>query len=221
MPRILIAGGGGFGLELWDYLHADMLAGRWPDRVLGGVLNDGEDCELVRRNPQVPFLGTIVDYQPQPDDAVVIAVGSPAGRHLVATRLQERGARLFTYVHPDARVSTTATLGEGCIVGPFSVINAHAALGENVAVNVHCSVGHGSRIGAHSVLSPFCSISGDARLGEGCFLGTRATLFPKIALGDHCTVDAHSAVRQSAADRQLISVRGQTLVVPNRLAGWR
>ena len=49
-------------------------------------------------------------------------------------------------------------------------------------------------------------------------MGTRATLFPKVVLGANCVVDAHSPVKQSAPDRKLISMRGQYLVLDNRLA---
>jgi UDP-3-O-[3-hydroxymyristoyl] glucosamine N-acyltransferase len=217
MIRILIAGGGGFGLELHGYIAADIAAGRLPDHELAGVLNDGEDCELLRKVPGTPYLGSIADYQPLPGDAVVIAQGSVAGRHKIGALMRERGARLLTYVHPSAWVSTSATLGEGVLVCPGSIVNAGAEVQDNVAINVLCSVGHGARIGPDSVLSPYCALSGDSELGACGFMGTRATLFPKVVLGRDCIVDAHSAVKQSTPDNKIISVRGQYLVLDNRL----
>ncbi len=218
MTRIVIAGGGGFGLELLGYLSADLAAGRLPGCALAGVLDDSDACELRRREPATPYLGPPSNYQPQPDDAVIIAVGSVAGRRKLADVLRVRGARWLRYVHASALVAASARLGEGVIVGPNSIVNAGAVVGDNVAINVFCSVGHGAQIGAHSVLSPYCSLSGDAVLGEGGFMGTRATLFPKVVLGAHCTVDAHSAVRQSAGERKIIAVRGQYLVLDDRSA---
>jgi UDP-3-O-[3-hydroxymyristoyl] glucosamine N-acyltransferase len=131
--------------------------------------------------------------------------------------MRDCGARLFTYVHRSAWVAGSSNLGEGVVVCPNSLVNAGARVGDNVAINVFCSVGHGAQIGAHSVLSPYCSLSGDSVLGEGGFMGTRATLFPKTVLGSDCIVDAHSAVRQSEPDNKMISVRGQYLVLDNRL----
>ena len=151
-------------------------------------------------------------------DAVIIAIGSVAARRKVADLLRARGARLLTFIHSTALIADTATIGEGAIICPHTIVNAGAHVGENVAVNVFCSVGHGARIGAHSVLSPYCSLSGDSELGESGFMGTRATLFPKVVLGADCVVDAHSAVKQSAPDRKIIATRGQYLVLDNRIA---
>ncbi|MFC4930063.1 acetyltransferase [Massilia sp. GCM10023247] len=217
MKRVLIVGGGGFGLELYGYIQADISAGRLPGYLLGGVLDDSAHCELMRKTPGAQYLGPIRDYQPAGDEVVVIALGNATNRMKLANVMAERGLQPWTYTHPSAWVSPTATLGKGTIVGPSCVVNAGATVGDNVAINVFCSIGHGASVGAHSVLSPFSALSGDASLGERCFLGTRATLFPKVAMGSGCVVDAHSAVKQSVGDKKIVSVRGQYIVVDNRM----
>lgn len=216
MTRILIAGGGGFGLELHDYIAADIAAGRLPGHVLVGLLDDGEYCELGRKLPQLAHRGTLQSYQPAPGEAVVIAVGQPEGRQKMARILHGRGARLLTYVHPSAWVAPSASVGEGAVICPNSIVNAGAAVEGNAVINVFCSIGHGARVGAHSVLSPYCSLSGDAALGECGFMGTRATLLPKTSLGRHCIVDAHTAVKQSTPDNKIVSARGRYLVLDRR-----
>ncbi len=221
MPRILIAGGGGFGLEMYGYISADLAIAEPAEPTeptILGILNDSPDCEVLRKIPRATYLGSIQDYQPQTGDAVTIALGSAAARRKIAELLRGRGAHWLTYVHRTAWVADTATIGEGSIICPNSIVNASAHIEENVAVNVFCSVGHGARIGAHSVLSPYCSLSGDSVLGEGGFMGTRATLFPKVVLGSNSVVDAHTPVRQSAPDRKIISSRGQYVVLDNRSA---
>lgn len=218
MSRILIAGGGGFGLEMYSYISADLAAVERPEPAIVGILNDGPDCEVLRKIPKAAYFGSIQDYQPQPGDAVTIAIGNASARRKIAELLRGRGVHWLTYIHPTAWVAETATIGEGSIICPNSIVNAGADVGENVVVNVFCSIGHGARIGAHSVLSPYCSLSGDSALGEGGFMGTRATLFPKVALGSNCVVDAHTPVKQSAQARKIISSRGQYLVLDNRTA---
>ena len=195
MSRIPIAGGGGFGLELHGYLSADLTSVERPEPPVIGILNDSPDCEVLRKIPQAQYFGSIQDYQPQPGDAVTIAIGSAPARRKIAELFQSRNASWLTYIHSTALIAETAVIGEGAIICPHSIVNASAQVGANVAVNVFCSIGHGARIGAHSVLSPYCSLSGDSTLGEAGFMGTRATLFPKIVLGNDCVVDAHSLIR--------------------------
>ena len=216
MSRILIAGGGGFGLEMYSYITADLAATEASQRPLLGILNDGPDCEVLHKIPQALYFGNIQDYHPRLGDAVTIAIGSPTARRTLADLLRTRGAQLLTYIHPSALVATTAHIGEGAIICPNSIVNASATIGDNVALNVFCSVGHGAKVGAHSVLSPYCSLNGDAVLGEGSFMGSGATIFPNIQVGDNCTIDAHTAVRHPAPDNQMIAVRGQYLVVAQR-----
>jgi len=216
--KILIAGGGGFGCELWTYLSQEIVVGRLAGYTLAGVLDDGLDCELLRSMPEAKHISTIKDYAPLVNEVVLIGVGSVVGRRKIAALIRSKGGRLFTYVHMSALVAPSVHIGEGCVVCPNTIINAGAVLEENVAINVFCSIGHGAKVGSNSVLSPYCSLSGDSSLGAGGFMGTRATLFPKIALGEACVVDAHTAVRQSTGAAKIISTRGQYLVLDNRFA---
>ena len=219
--KILIAGGGGFGLELWTYLTQDIASGRMPGYVLAGLLNDWQDCDLLNQEPAASYIGTIKDYSPQPDECVLIAVGSVLGRRKIADIVRSRGGRLFTYVHSSVLVAPSAKIGEGSVICANSIINAGSSIGRNVVVNFFCNIGHGASIADDCVLSPYCALSGNSALGDGGFMGTRATLFPWVRLGEACVVDAHSAVRQSAGDAQIISTRGQYVVQNNRFAPMR
>jgi sugar O-acyltransferase (sialic acid O-acetyltransferase NeuD family) len=218
MKRIMIVGGGGFGLELYGYIRADLAQGRLPGHELAGVLDDSPECEVMRKaTTGTMWLGPVGDYVARGGEAALIAVGNTRSRLMLAELMRGAGIPLFTYVHPSAWISATATIGEGTIVAPNCVVNADVQLSDNVAVNVFCSIGHSARVGKHSVLSPFSALSGDSSLGERCFLGTRATLYPKVTIGNACVVDAHSTVRQSVGDKKIVSVRGEYLVVDNRL----
>lgn len=215
MSRILIAGGGGFGLEMYGYLTSELSSVKRSGTIVG-VLDDYPDCEVVRKFPHVKYFGTIQAYQPKLEDAVIVAFGNVSIRRKTAELLQARGARLLTYIHPTALIANTATISEGAVICPYSVVNSDAHVGKNVVVNVFCSIGHGARVESHSVLSPYSSLSGGSVLGEGGFMGTRATLFPNVVLGANCIVDAHSPAKQSTSDLKIISMRGQYLVLDNR-----
>jgi sugar O-acyltransferase (sialic acid O-acetyltransferase NeuD family) len=216
MKNLYIVGGGGFGLELADYLRTDIRLGHLPHR-LAGLFDYSPDNLVCRTFADLPYCGTSVrGHRFGPDDAVVVGVGEPPGRLKVSQDAAAAGVPLWTYVHSTAQVSSAARLGTGCVVCPHCIVNTSAELAENVLVNVFCSVGHGSRVGAHTVLSPYSSVSGNARVGTHCFLGTRATVFPRVTLGDHCTVDAHTAVRHDAPDRKIVSARVPYLVLDDR-----
>ncbi len=216
--RFIIIGGGGFGLELYTYLAHDIQSGKLPNHCTIGVLDENPDCELVVRIPELKYLGRLQEFVPFNGDQAIIAVGSVSRRRKLYNLAQERQLTLSTYIHSSAWVAPSAKLGRGVIVSPNCVVSAFAEVADNVAINVFCGVGHGAKVGAHSVMGPYSVINGDTVLGEGCFLGSRATLFPSVVLGKGCTVDSHTAVKASAGDFKIISVKGQYLVLDDRLA---
>lgn len=216
--RFIIIGGGGFGLELYTYISHTIQSGGLPTHCTIGVLDDSADCELMTRIPGANYLGQIQEFVPSEGDQALITIGDVAVRKKMYQLAQERQIPLGTYIHPSAWVAPNATIGQGVIVCPNCVISACAEVLDNVAINVFCGVGHGAKVGAHSVMGPYSVINGDASLGECCLLGSRATLFPKVVLGKGCMVDAHTAVKASVGDFKIISVKGQYLVLDNRLA---
>lgn len=213
ISSVVIAGAGGFGLELFDYLQEEAIRGGVPvagfiDDTPGGSVPDGID---------VPHLGSIGDFRAGPGQVVVVAIGSVKGRKIVLEKLAANNVATPTYVHPSAIVSPAATLGTAALICPYTIVNRNAVMGDASVANVHCSIGHGARVGAYSILSPYAALNGDAAIGMGCFLGTRATIYPRISIGDDCIVDSHTGVRANAEARHLISSRGTYQVSALRL----
>ncbi|WP_066731790.1 acetyltransferase [Cupriavidus sp. D384] len=204
VSSVVIAGAGGFGLELFDYLQDEAFRGGvtvagFIDDTPGGTVPDGID---------VPHLGTIGDFRAAPSQVVVVAIGSVKGRQIVLEKLNANNIATPAYVHPSAIVSPAATLGKAVLICPYTIVNRNAVMDDASVANVHCSIGHGARVGAYSVLSPYAALNGDAIIGMGCFLGTRATIYPRINIGDGCIVDSHTGVRVNAEPRHMISSRG-------------
>ncbi|ARM31365.1 acetyltransferase [Prosthecochloris sp. HL-130-GSB] len=216
MKKIVIAGGGGFAYEVLEYLKQDIEAGLLVDVNIKGYLDDREDVS-IHEPLSVPYLGTILNYKPQKDEYVVIAIGSPFGKKKVCHQLQSVGSSFISYVHSSAYVSSSAKIGEGVFVCPYCVVNSGAVIEDFVMLNVFCSIGHGAVVGEFSVLSPYSALNGDASVGCGCFLGTRATVFPKTHVGNDCIIDTHSFVRMNAGDKCMITNRSKYIVLNNRL----
>lgn len=213
---VVIAGMGGFALEVADYLNAELAAHRAGALPLAGVLADWEDQPKLDAIG-LPYLGTISDFRAAPGQVIVVAVGSAEGRRSIFERLWSNGNPTPAFYHENCVISPSAHLGRGSFICPFSIVNRNARVEQGGMLNVHCSIGHGAVVGAFSVLCPFSALNGDAEVGEECFLGTRATIYPRVKIGRQCIVDSHSGVRMSVGDRQIISVRGNYLVNTRRV----
>jgi UDP-N-acetylglucosamine acyltransferase len=61
-------------------------------------------------------------------------------------------------VHPTAVVSPKARMGEGCFVGPYSIIGDDVELGDGVKLESHCVIDGHTSIGDETHVFPFVSI---------------------------------------------------------------
>lgn len=216
MRYIVVAGGGGFGYEVVEYIRKDIANGSLRDVELRGYIDDEEDA--FRRSPiPLPYLGTISSYKPSADEYIVIAIGQPTEKKKVVSKLQAIGCRFISYVHSSVYVSSSAKIAEGVVICPFCVVNSGTVIEDFVMLNVFCSIGHGAVVGEFSVLSPYSALNGDSSIGGGCLLGTRATVFPRTHVGNDCIIDTHSFVKMDVADKSIITNRSKYMVLNNRL----
>ncbi len=200
ISSVVIAGAGGLGVELYDYLHEEALRG---GPTVAGFIDDSPG--KVPDGVDVPHLGPVRQFRPAPGQAVLIAIGAPQTRQEVLSWLLQNGIAVPLYVHDKALISPSCRLGIGALIFPFTVVSRGAVVEDGVVANVFSGIGHGARVGACSVLSPHAVLNGNTAIGPGCFLGTRATLFPGIRIGAECVVDSHTGVSANTKDRQFIT----------------
>lgn len=200
VSSVVIAGAGGLGIELYDYLHEEALRG---GPTVAGFLDDRPG--KVPDGVDALNLGPVRQFRPAPGQAVLVAIGSPQARQEVLSWLLQSGITVPLYVHDKALISPSSRLGIGALIFPFTVVSRGAVVEDGVVANVFSGIGHGARVGACSVLSPHAVLNGNTAIGPGCFLGTRATLYPGIRIGAECVVDSHTGVSANAKDRQFIT----------------
>ena len=187
--RILIVGAGGFGREV---LHWARTA--WPHQaamIAGFLAADGGT--VVGRTRPLPILADPGDFAPEPDDALILAIGIPGVRRRVAENLLARNATFVTVVHPTAVVADTAVIGRGSVICPGAVVSDAARVGRFGIVNYHASLAHDACIGDFAVLSPYAALGGGAEIGADAFLGLHAAVGPGVSIGPRSKVSAGAA----------------------------
>ncbi|MEX0654927.1 MAG: UDP-3-O-(3-hydroxymyristoyl)glucosamine N-acyltransferase [Phycisphaeraceae bacterium] len=77
-----------------------------------------------------------------------------------------------------ASVAGSATVGEGCYIGPFVAIDEGAVVGDRCVLYPHTYVGR------------------DAKVGDGCILHPGVTVYDKCVLGNRVTLHAGCSIGQ-------------------------
>lgn len=190
-PSLVIAGAGGLGREVAVYARDAGL------RVRGFL--DDTDADPRRFGLDIPVLSSVDSYVPSPHDAVLVAVGDPGDRAVIAARLGVRGADFGQLIHPLAYVARPSVLGPGCVVAPFASIGLNARLGPHCLINTHAGIGHDVELGAACVISPHAVINGFAWLGDGVMMGSAAVVAPRMVVGAAARLSAGTVVLAEVA----------------------
>jgi sugar O-acyltransferase (sialic acid O-acetyltransferase NeuD family) len=188
--RIIIVGAGGFGREVLQWArHA------WPSDAprIAGFLSADPD-KLDGHAPALPILGSPADFQPQPFDGFLLAIGVPRVRRQVAEQLEVNGARFLTLTHPTAIVAATAQVGTGTVICPYAIVSDAVRLGRFVLLNYHSSLGHDASALDFSVLAPYATLAGGAFLEEDVFLGLHAQIGPLARVGRGSRAEAGAVI---------------------------
>lgn len=189
--RIYIVGSGGFGREV---LRWSRDAGIDADAFLD--LEDSVCCGLpVYNESQHDFT---------PKDIFIVGLGEPAAKKIACERLQARGARFSTVVHPSAIVTEPASVGEGAVVCPNAVVSVGAVVGRFVTINCAATVGHDTSVGDYCSISSHADICGYASLGDGVLMGSHASILPKAKAGDWSIIGSGSVVVREAPARTTV-----------------
>jgi sugar O-acyltransferase (sialic acid O-acetyltransferase NeuD family) len=198
--RIIIVGAGGFGREVLQWArHA------WPQHAskIAGFLSS-DPSKLSSHAPTLPILGSPDDFEPQPNDGLLLAIGIPGARRIVAEQLEAHGARFLSLIHPTAIIADSALIGTGTVICPYAIVSDAVLLGRFVLVNYHASLGHDARADDFSVLSPYAALGGAASLGSEAFLGLHSSVGPGRVVGAKSKVSANSCALVSAPDLSLV-----------------
>jgi sugar O-acyltransferase (sialic acid O-acetyltransferase NeuD family) len=200
MQNILIVGAGAFGRDVFQFVRDTFLTR--DGYRLTGFLDDA-------RPPMGPFgldvevIGTPSNYRVEETDRFLVAVGDPKIHRDLTAQIAGHGGKFLTLIHPTAYVATTAEVGEGNILAPFTFVGPNAILAAHVVLNRYASVGHDARIGEHSILCPYATVNGRAVLSEGVFLGSHSTITPRIRVGPDSKIAAGSVVYQDVPEHGL------------------
>lgn len=209
LTRVLIVGAGGMGRETLLYLRNMIAQGEQVE--VGGFLDDNPEA-LVQFALDVAVMGRIEDYEPRPEDRVVVAIGDPAVRNGIVEKLNARGAKYFSVVHPTAYVAEGSQIEDGCILAPFTFVGPGARVGKHVILNIYASVGHDALVGDCCGFSPYATVNGNVRLGSSVFLGTHATVAPGCTVGAHSKISSGVAVMRDVPERSLVIGKGYSVV---------
>jgi sugar O-acyltransferase (sialic acid O-acetyltransferase NeuD family) len=196
MKKLIIVGAGGFGADAaWV---AEAATERDPANgfEIVGLVDD----DPTKRGADVygyPCLGPLEEAAGRFTANELwyhCALGDNRARQAAVARCEALKLRAATLVHPSVLQAGRVAVGEGCYIGPLSVLHPYVTVGRHVVINARVGVGHHATVGDFAQLCPGVQISGACRIGEGAFFGSNATIVQQLSVGAWAVVGASSLV---------------------------
>ena len=200
MKDLYIVGAGGFGREVYTWLHAMDASSDWR---FSGFLDDNATA-LGGLNYDKGVVAPISDFAVEPSQVFVCGIGGVSAKIKLCQPLIDQGARFLTIVHPTAVIGRNVQLGQGVVLCPGAILTCDIKIGAMTMINCCSSVGHDATIGDWCTISAHCDLTGHTKLGRGVFMGSGAKVVPGKSIGDDALIGAGSVVIQSVAAGQQV-----------------
>lgn len=205
MKDLIIVGASGFGREIVQYIEDINSSGTEPRWNIVGFIDDNP-LALEGLDHGYRIIDNIANHSPRLNTYYVCAIALPEVKRRLVTMLKDKGAKFATIIHPTARISRYAKLGEGCVFTPNSNVNTDAEIGNFVSV-LASGIGHDAKIGDFATLSGHVWINGHVSVGEDVYMGCGSMVAPAKKIGKGAFVGIGSVV--------ITNVREKTKVFGN------
>lgn len=178
MNVVGILGDGGQADEVESYLSSEYT-----------VKFRAVDIEYINKENLINIENPDEEYLDLP---VISAVGTPALRRDFVSRWPNK--KYFTCISKDAVISSLASIGVGCIVGPSAVVSVNVKISSHTIVNYGATIGHNSQIGSFVTISPGVNIAGNVVIEDGAFIGIGASIINKVSIASGVVIGAGAVV---------------------------
>ena len=201
MKNLLIIGARGWGREVYNMLP--YCVGYETEFSVKGFLDDKTDA-LDGMPGYPPIISSVEDYQPQPDDVFVCAVGDAQWKRHYAEMVLEKGGQFINIIHKTAEIERNTTIGNGCIICKEVGISCDIKIGDFVTIHAYSGIGHDASIGDYCHLGVRSFMGGGSQLGESTTIQTNSIILPNVKVGKNCMVGAGAVVIRKVKDETTV-----------------
>lgn len=188
---LAIYGSGATGQEIYEIVkQINSIELKWEQVVF---IDDTKPVCEVAGTKCLPFEVFTQNYSVD-NTEVVIGLGEPYYRKILAEKTKSLGYKLGKVIHPSVNIPDTAIVEDGVIVGVNAFISVNTFIGENTLIQPMSVVGHDTHVGKNTVVSIFSFLAGHCNLGDQCYLAMSVPVKEGTTIGSDSIVGIGSVV---------------------------
>lgn len=139
-----------------------------------------------------------------------IVPDSPELREKLYNTYHNKGFRMATLISPNAIVSKSAQIGEGCMIQDGVNVSSNVVLGKCVRVNSMANCMHDVIVDDFCVIAPSAVLLGHVKVLDKAYIGANATILPEIKINGGC-VGAGAVVTKDVTQEIVAGVPAKKL----------
>lgn len=97
-------------------------------------------------------------------------------------------------IHPQAVISNSARISDGCHILAGAIVGPDTQLSENIIVNSRVIVEHDCQIASHCHIASGAILCGGVRVGHNTHIGAGATINPGVTVAANSTIASGAVV---------------------------
>lgn len=163
-----------------------------------------DDIETVRKNRNFKFNDFKLDEFRDLHFIPALGYLSKNLKYKILEYLTNNGYEIFSFVHPTAFVSKTATIGKGVFIYPMCNIDQGAVIEDGCVILNSSVISHDTFVGKCSYLGPSVTLSGLVRIDELCFIGTASMVSNNLSVGRNSTVAIGTCLTKSIGEDSFV-----------------
>lgn len=170
--------------------------------IVGYVENKKNDSQYKYLGNDSEFIKKRNEYQSY---ELFLVPDNPKVRQKLYNIYHNNGFRFATLISPQAIVSKSAHIGEGCMIQDGVNISSNVVLGKCVRVNSMANCMHDVHIEDFCVIAPSAVLLGHVNILDKAYIGANATVLPKLTINGGC-VGAGAVVTKNVMQETVIGV---------------
>ena len=217
MRNVIIIGAGGAASELTFYIEDYNAFNQDKNQInIRGYL-DYTDEYWKKYKFEKPLLSDITGYSPKEDEEVLIAVMDIKDRLQMIKILEDKGAKIGSFIHHSVIKPEKLDIGIGNIIFPFCILEKYSKIGNYNFLTTYCFISHDCTVGDNNFFS-VSGIAGSVKVGNNNYFGIRSQVIPGLTVGNNNIVQAGMIVDRNIENDTTIFYRfkEKVLAIPKK-----
>lgn len=133
----------------------------------------------------------------------VLGIGDNNIRYKVGELIKAKNKKNLTILHPNALISISSNIGDGCFAAANVIVNALASIGDYCILNSGSIVEHECILEDAVHIAPGAVLAGNVFVGRNTFIGANSVIKQGVSIGRNVIIGAGSTVIRDIPDNQV------------------